>query len=296
MKLTVGMGSIDEYPLFVEAGADEVFIGYVPSYMHGLSPLNRREVFFANVQIGSRSELQILSKMVKKYKVPVSITLNSLFYPSKMYPLIKRMILECLEDGFDTFIIADIHLLEYLKKEEIVEKINLHISGEMGEINSYSLQYLSPFFPKRIIFHRKVSLLNMKKLVQPCYEYEAFVLNENCHFHGGYCQSLHCDGLHHMCQVPYKMEKEIQEIDFSLDCIGNSGCGICALWKLEHMGIAYGKLVSRGNYVENTLEDIYFLKKAIQIVSESASEEDYIQRVKQELFPNGCSQQCYYRS
>ena len=30
MKITVGLGSIDEYERFVQAGADEFFCGYVP--------------------------------------------------------------------------------------------------------------------------------------------------------------------------------------------------------------------------------------------------------------------------
>lgn len=30
MKITAGLGSIDEYVRYVEAGADEFFCGYVP--------------------------------------------------------------------------------------------------------------------------------------------------------------------------------------------------------------------------------------------------------------------------
>ena len=47
MKLTVGLGSIDQYIRFVKAGADEFFCGYVPyswSEKYGtVLPLNRRE-------------------------------------------------------------------------------------------------------------------------------------------------------------------------------------------------------------------------------------------------------------
>ncbi|MDO4467684.1 MAG: U32 family peptidase [Bacillota bacterium] len=296
MKITVGMGSIDEYISFVEAGADEVFIGYVPSYMKEFSALNRREVYFSNVQIGARSELQILSRMVDKYRIPVSITMNSLSYPESMYPYIKRMIDECLEDGFDTFIVADIHLLEYLKKERILERIRVHISGEIGELNSYTLKYLSSFSPSRIIFHRKVSLENMVKLSTMNLEYEAFVLNENCHFHGGYCQSLHCDSLSHMCHLPYRMEKEVETQFVEYEGLGSSGCGLCALWQLEQIGIQYGKLVSRGNFVENTIEDIMSLKRALAIVKECLSEQEYVERMKKELFSYGCSGQCYFRN
>ena len=52
MKITAGLGSIDEYIRFAEAGADEFFSGYVPyswAEKYGtVMPLNRREVFCAS--------------------------------------------------------------------------------------------------------------------------------------------------------------------------------------------------------------------------------------------------------
>lgn len=72
MKIVVGLGSIDEYIKFAEAGADEFFCGYVPyswSQKYGtVLPLNRREVLCYNVQLGAFSELEILSGMMKKYE------------------------------------------------------------------------------------------------------------------------------------------------------------------------------------------------------------------------------------
>ena len=45
MKITSGLGSIDDYPRYVRAGADELFCGYVPfswSEKYGtVLPLNR---------------------------------------------------------------------------------------------------------------------------------------------------------------------------------------------------------------------------------------------------------------
>ena len=74
MKIVVGLGSIDEYIKFAEAGADEFFCGYVPyswSQKYGtVLPLNRREVLCYNVQLGAFSELEILSGMMKKYEKP----------------------------------------------------------------------------------------------------------------------------------------------------------------------------------------------------------------------------------
>jgi len=65
MKIVAGLGSVDEYIPYVQAGADELFCGYVPynwTKKYGtVLPLNRREVLAYNVQLGSFSELEILS-------------------------------------------------------------------------------------------------------------------------------------------------------------------------------------------------------------------------------------------
>ena len=92
MKITAGLGSVDDYPMYVEAGADECFCGYVPfawAEKYGvLNPLNRREVRAYNVQIGSYEELKILGNMRKYYQVPVAITFNSLSYTPQQYPVL----------------------------------------------------------------------------------------------------------------------------------------------------------------------------------------------------------------
>lgn len=299
MKIVAGMGSIDEYIPYVESGVDEIFIGYVPFYIaktfHMLPSINRREVMYYNVQIGSRSELQILSKMMNQYKVPVTITLNALTFHPSQFPLIKRLIEECIEDGFTSFIIADLALLVYLEKEGFLSKIKVHMSGEFQEINSYSIQLLKKYHIKRLIFHRKVSLENMEQLVDSTLEYEAFVLNEKCHFHGAFCQSLHCDGLKHMCLLPYKMEKPVEETEMNADCIGSGGCGLCALFRLKQIGVKYCKLVSRGNYMEDTIQDIKVLKEAIRLIYLCESEKDYIKKIKEQLFNSSCSHNCYYK-
>ena len=104
MKITAGLGSIDEYERFVQAGADEFFCGYVPfswAEKYGtVMPLNRREVLCYNVQLGAYSELEILSHMVKKYKKPVHLTFNSLYYLPKQYPEIGDIIEQCMKLGF----------------------------------------------------------------------------------------------------------------------------------------------------------------------------------------------------
>jgi len=325
MKIVAGLGSIDEYETFVKAGADEFFCGYVPfswAEKYGvIHPLNRREVLFYNVQIGSMSELQILKKMVDYYGKPVELTFNSIYYTGEQYPVIAEIITQCMAAGFENFIIADPALMLYLRQQKI--NCGIHLSGETAEVNRGMLEQMLPFGIRRVIFHRKNSLEDMQSCIKEAdfpHEYEAFILNELCHFSGAFCNSLHCDELTHLCRVPYELgnlhkkeetnaaQKDVAETDriqgkegkgLPLDedgyLTGSTGCGLCTLYRMKQVGITHLKLVGRGNYTDFMEKDIRQLRKALDILENSDSEAQYQKKMKASLFPDGCSQNCYYR-
>ena len=170
MKIVAGLGSIDEYIKFAEAGADEFFCGYVPyswSQKYGtVLPLNRREVLCYNVQLGAFSELEILSGMMKKYEKPVHLTFNSLYYLPEQYPEIGDIIEKCMGIGFRSYIIADPALIVYLRENGI--NCEIHLSGECGEINSQMVASLAKMRLKRVIFHRKNTFEDMNVVVDKC--------------------------------------------------------------------------------------------------------------------------------
>lgn len=325
MKIVAGLGSIDEYETFVKAGADEFFCGYVPfswAEKYGvIHPLNRREVLFYNVQIGSMSELQILKKMVDYYGKPIKLTFNSLYYTGEQYPVIAEIITQCMAAGFENFIIADPALMLYLRQQKI--NCGIHLSGETAEVNRGMLEQMLPFGIRRVIFHRKNSLEDMQSCIKEAdfpHEYEAFILNELCHFSGAFCNSLHCDELTHLCRVPYELgnlhkkeetdaaQKDVAETDriqgkegkgLPLDedgyLTGSTGCGLCALYRMKQVGITHLKLVGRGNYTDFMEKDIRQLRKVLDILENSDSEAQYQKKMKASLFPDGCSRNCYYR-
>ena len=67
MKITAGLGALENLPRLAAAGADEVFCGYVPvSWLEkygNFTPLNRREVLLQGLQIDSMSDLKLLRRM-----------------------------------------------------------------------------------------------------------------------------------------------------------------------------------------------------------------------------------------
>lgn len=331
MKLTVGLGSVDEYIRFSEAGADEFFCGYVPyswtQKYDTMMPLNRREVLCSNVQLGAFSELEILASMIRDYQRPVHLTFNSLFYLPEQYPEIAKIMKACMCLGFQSYIIADPALILYLREHNI--DCEIHLSGETGEVNSRMVDFFQQFSLKRVIFHRKSSFDDMKAVInaEKSYgglraetEFEAFILNEMCQFTGAFCNSLHCDELGHLCRIPYWLKplKESctgssfrqlrpsvpaassqtdvpndSDLPESYLC-GATGCGLCALYRLREIGITHLKLVGRGNYTDFMEQDIRMLRQALAILEISTSEKDFQQNMRKQLFPQGCSSHCYY--
>ena len=213
MKIVAGLGSIDHYKDLAEAGADEVFCGVVPYEWNkkygSLFPLNRREVLYYNVQICSLEEMKILKKMMDVYKVPVNITFNYLYYLKEQYEMIYEIMNDLINIGFDEFIIADISLILYLNKRGL--KCNIHLSGECAEINRLSIDFFNQLNISRYIFHRKNTIDDIKSCISSNekrdIQYEAFILNERCHYTGGFCSSFHCDELEHLCKLPYEIIK-----------------------------------------------------------------------------------------
>ncbi|WP_244835207.1 U32 family peptidase [Clostridium sp. BJN0001] len=318
MKIVAGIGLIDDYIKIVQAGADEMFIGFVPyewTKKYGsLFPLNRREVLYYNVQVTSYEDMKILKKMIDVYNVPVTITINYPYYPKEQYKIIEDIIEKLCKIGFNEFIIADISLLLYLRERKLNFKV--HLSGECAEINKLSIEFLNQFDIKRYIFHRKNSICDMKECIKSNkvknLEYEAFILNERCHYTGAFCSSLHCDELSHLCKIDYimaknyknsnhfknvsrKLEKYYEESETYENhkgyFLGENGCGLCSLYNLDKAGVTHLKVVGRGNLIYNIENDVKNLKRALHILKNS---QNYKEDMRKELFPDGCSKKCYY--
>jgi len=329
MRIVAGLSCIDDYERLVRAGADEVFIGYVPyeyTKKYGnLFPINRRKVFYINTQIKSFSDMKILRKMVDKYKVPVSITFNNIYYLEEQYQCIAKIIKELTNIGFGRFIIADIGLILYLKELNI--NCSIHLSGECSEINRLSMDFFNKINIKRYIFNRKVTIEEMKSCISynvgnKNLEYEAFILNERCHYTGAFCTSFNCDEMIHLCEMPYKIGK-IDELAFDFpfvdeklekyyqtnlymhkervkQCVGeeyklgSTGCGLCALKKLQLAGVTHLKIIGRGEVIDNIEKDVLSLKKALKLLNKVNDSDKYESLIKENFFRSGCSKNCYY--
>ena len=306
MKITAGLGHVEDYPSFVKAGADEVFCGYVPDswiLRFGQAPVNRREVRYAHVQIGERNELMILRSQMALYHAPVCLTFNALSYTPEQYPAVLDIMESCVDMGFSSFIVADPALVWYLQDHHFQGKV--HLSGDFGEMNPRALKLFQTEQVSRIIFHRHLTVTEMQMCINSLpggLEFEAFALNERCEFHGGFCASLHTDDMPPLCRMPYRLggihDARTVELDspfFAPETAGGTGCGLCAVWDLKHIGVTHLKLVGRGNFRDLMLRDLALLKQARDLAEVCQEKEAYVEAVRSSLLMGQCSDNCYYR-
>jgi Collagenase and related proteases len=324
MKIVTPLSQMNHYVSLAEAGADEFYCGIIPpewlNTYNVTMPINRREWLLSTCNICTYSTLRIIRRMVDEYHVPIKITLNAHYYVKEQYSMILDIVKRLTYYGFDTFIIADIALILYLRENGINCKI--HLSGEAEVINHLSMQFYDQLNISRYVFPRKVTLADIKNIIQyhgkELYEYEAFFLNSICQFSGGFCNSIHGDQFQTTCWLPYKTVQTCEDSDRfrntakmlkiinkvtnkEINKQGNtvmsgfaaSGCGICRLNDLKDAGIEYLKVVGRGHDLDSLIKDIENIKSIIKMANYVDSSH-YAEKVKSEYFQNQCPIRCYY--
>lgn len=297
MQITAGLGRLEDYDRLAAAGADELFAGFVPldwlERYGNFTPLNRREVLLHDIQFCSLGEMRLLAQRIAATGVPVALTFNAPCYRPDQYPQIGGMLSDLYDLGFDSWILADPGLMLWLRAHDVPGRVLL--SGEAGCFNPDALRFFARLGIRRCIFPRKISPEEMAACIAalPGLEYEAFALNELCHYSGAFCASLHCDELEALCRVPYRPVGpdcggyEAPDPGNPAD-FGSSGCGLCALPALRRAGITHLKLVGRGGHAGCLERDIRTLKRALEL--ENPTPEDL-----KRLLPDGrCSNRCYY--
>lgn len=335
MKIVAPLSHIDHYAPLVEAGADEFYCGFITNEWlrrYGvIQPLNRREYLLDNCNLYTRSAISSLAQLIDRYGAKVKVTLNSLYYQKDQYPLIEDIVKELLEIGINTFIIADPALIVYFRRKGL--NIKIHLSGECGTLNRYTIAFFRQFDIERFIFPGKESIESMASCIgflqqNRQTEFESFALNGWCLFLGAYCNTIHCDELPHSCHLSYRyVRNDTDHTQFSdiyhvmqmqnrliqqnqsvfkkqyyqlskhrndTYSLAENGCGICKIYQLSKIGVTHIKLVGRGNSLMMLKRDVCALKKAIDMILISKSADEYEKRIKHEMFRDKCPSLCYY--
>lgn len=325
IKIVTPLTNIDNVKILASAGADEFYCGFLPyewleKYNNSL-PINRREILF-NCNITSYDTLKVLAKMSNYYGKNVKITFNSHYYLKEQYPVLGDIISKLIDLGFNTFIIADLSLIMYIREQGL--KANIHLSGEAGPLNRLSTNFYNQFDIERYVFPLKTTIDDMRSVIannKKQTQYEAFMLSASCPFSGEYCNSIHCDELGNGCTLPYrtrriqKEDNQFRNIYLGLKgmnklkgllitmpsrditprySLGETGCGLCKIRELIDIGITHLKVNGRGVDVNFIAQEVENLKKAIGLAYEELDAKKYEELIKRQFYPNGCPERCTY--
>lgn len=192
MKILTPVNSAKEVKKVIEAGADEIYCGVIPSEWMAeytnVASCNRREWRTANLP--SLEELNKVIATSHGSNVPVYLALNAL-YTEQQYPLVFKQIEAAAQAGVDAFIIADIGLLHKLKTDRI--DIDIHISTGGTTFNSETAKFYQDLGIKRISLPRHLTLSEIETIVRsnPEIKFDVFIMNSGCKNIDGFCTFQH---------------------------------------------------------------------------------------------------------
>ncbi len=304
----------------IEAGANELYCGYLPAEWKEKYTDLEFERKGGGSNFTDLKELRIAVDLAHKKNTPVYLTLNGL-YVNAQYPLLLKIIDQVETIEFDAFIIADIGLLLTLKERNTKKKI--HISTGGTAFNSQAVDFYRRLGASRIILDRQTTLESMKTLSQNAedMEFEVFILNTLCAYIDGFCTYLHPYCVDSQEYIKHKnlgkdkkikilsrydsesagdaccLEYSIQAYDTRFKKINNPSikpiffqhladgteCGVCALYYINRTKVASLKIVGRQHSSERRLISTKFVRSCLDILKNDTdiSRQEYIKRAQQ---------------
>lgn len=309
LRINAPFKTKEEVVPLIEAGADELYCGYLPLYW---------KKKFTNLEFerkggGSNFEdLRELKKAVEiahKKGITVAVTLNGL-YVENQYPFLLRAIKELCSLDIDAFIVADLGLLLTLRDLGCKKKI--HISTGATVFNSQSCAFYKQFGVSRIILDRQTSLSAMKYIcsTNPDIEFEVFILNTLCVYIDGFCTFMHAytkefDKQELVTKKQNEFGRQQINIFYSYDLLSRADactlqykikvynknkrllsgskiqptffkhavdgveCGACALYEISKSGVDIVKIVGRQLLPEKHIGDTKFIYSVIKILKDN---------------------------
>ena len=320
LKITAPFRAKDEVFPLIEAGADELYCGYLPEKWKK----RYTDLEFERKGTGSNftdlKELKTAVKSAHARNIPVYCTLNGL-YVQQQHPLLMEIVDELAQVGFDGFIVADLGLLLALRARGCREQIHISTGGTV--FNRDAVLFYKELGVSRIILDRQVTLGSMRQLASACpdIEFEVFILNTLCVYIDGFCTFFHCSEMPYKDTggdtnnpgkpVPYGMVSSYdlcaegdacgrkysvrtrrirdgrvpaQKIEpvFYKRLLDGTACGGCALYDIAKTGVKTLKIVGRQMEAEKRLVGVKFIRQCLDLLRENngISKNDFILRVQ----------------
>lgn len=312
VKIISPIDSASEADLLLDAGADELYGGWVPAEWEEkytlLASINQRT--FSGAQLSSFEELsEVVSKAHGRGR-KFSLTLNAPYYTDEQTPLLLDYVDRAVAAGVDGIILADIGLLRLLKRRH--PRVEYHASTLAHLMNVGAMRVYLEEGISRIVFPRHLTTGEMTQIAAklPQLPLDAFMLVGKCPNTEGLCT------FHHSspdkiwpCEIPYRIAPERPPASSGLSAAmarqgswsrtnRRHGCGLCAIPALKRGGIHGLKLVGRGAAPMQKLRNILLVKDFLALAQDGIDPAEYRRKARiahRERFGSACSPNvCYY--
>jgi putative protease len=311
MRIISPVDNLNEAGLLLEAGADELYGGYIPiewdSYNLAAS-LNQRT--FPSAQITSEDELAAIVTLVHARERTFALTLNASYYTDEQLPLLSEYVDRMVTLGIDSLILADVGLLRLLKKRH--PHLEYHASTLAHLTNSGAVRFMAEQGAQRVVLPRHLSVADMAAIIQkaPNLLCDAFLLVGKCPNTEGLCTFHHSSPEKIWpCEIPYdiapladtvspQLQSAMQKQGSWAETNRRHGCGLCAIPYLREAGVHGLKLVGRGAPVAQKVRNVTLAREFLVLAERMTGFAEYrckAMAAHRERFGAACHQNvCYY--
>ncbi len=312
MKIISPIDNLAEADQLLQAGADELYGGFVPSDWQKnfgrLASINQRT--FGEAQIRNLAELSTIVAKAHERRCTFSLTLNAPFYDDAMIPYLLKYVDQAANAGIDGIILADLGLLRLLRRRH--PQIEYHASTLARLGNSEAVKFYREQGIRRTILPRHLPVGEMQEIIArvPGMRFDAFMLVGKCPNTEGLCTFHHAspDKIW-PCEIPYTLTPEQPPASARLERViarqaswsqtnRRHGCGLCAVPSLTRSGVCGLKLVGRGAPSMQKVKNLLLVRDFVELAGQCDDFADYRRRARRahrERFGADCSPNvCYY--
>ena len=173
IELLSPAGDLERLKVTLLYGADACYIG---GYKYGLR---------ANAINFSLEEIKEACDFAHNLGKKVYLTMNMVFH-NEDYLEVKEYIKEVVERGIDAFILSELNLVSYIKKN--YPHVEVHISTQNTNTNYLSVQFLKCLGVDRVVLAREVGFNDIEKIRKLVdIDLEVFIHGAMCTFYSGRC-------------------------------------------------------------------------------------------------------------
>lgn len=309
MKILSPIDKVEETIPLIKAGVDEFYCGVIIDEQD-LGSHRKGEKNKYDYNVSNLGELAIINKLIKKQKKKIFIALNSIYLNNNKIKIIKSFVKKIEDLKVDGVIISDFRLIDFFKKTDI----KMIASSFLETKNEETVKYLKNLGFDRVILDRHITYRDLEMVNKhPELEFEAFIMHTACRSMTEYCTvqpafydinpSKNIFHPIHACYGVYKIKKNNKKLPLSeiltkrLTC-PTIGCGGCAIYDFNKLGIKSLKIVGRGFSSKAKIRAVEYINKCIELLERHKEKSAYSQNVKSlfaETFNKECNhEECYY--